>query len=115
MTPRERIARLIDPSAPRTYLNSRRENAHQAAERILAAFPEIAGELGYVKGGRGSKPNAPASRVLEFAGTAGGEFSVAQAKAALPEFSSKEICNAFGYLCRHGIIKKIGYGRYVKP
>jgi acetyl-CoA carboxylase carboxyltransferase component len=55
MTPRERIARIVDPdlwSASQTYYDlftRDREKTLRAADRILAAFPEIAGELGYVK------------------------------------------------------------------
>jgi hypothetical protein len=61
MTPRERIARIVDPLAfeddtgasigARDVAREFREAAINKADRILAAFPEIAGEMGYVKGG----------------------------------------------------------------
>ena len=62
MTPMERIARIVDPWAfdplqdegSAAYFQrrkKRRELAYESACRILAAFPEIAGEMGYVKGG----------------------------------------------------------------
>ena len=59
MTPRERIARIVDPLAfeddtgasigARDVAREFREAAINKADRILAAFPEIAGEMGYVK------------------------------------------------------------------
>jgi hypothetical protein len=58
MTPRERIARLLAAYSMAITSNDGEMlpddiwmQRTDLADRILAAFPEIAGEMGYVKGG----------------------------------------------------------------